>query len=562
MASLENGTGAVATSSGMAAQFNVFMTLLEPGDEIVASSHLYGGTHTQLEHSEARLRQVLERMPALLIAFDEDRVVALWNQECERVTGYAADEIVGNPNAAELIYPDPEHLRSVRAEADARGRTYRDWEVTLTARDGTPRVVSWSNISAGIPIPGWASWEIGIDVTERKRAARERQEMQEQLLQSQKLESLGLLAGGISHDFNNLLTAILGNASLALEALPAKGPARVALEAVVLASQRASLLTQQLLAYAGKGSFETRPIDLSEHVREIGSLLQAAVPKKISLRFDLGSDLPAVLADPSQMQQLVMNLVINGAEACGDEPGTVMVRTDIREVDEHYAKSLQPQGGLEPGTYLCLEVQDDGRGMDEATQARVFDPFFSTKFTGRGLGLSAALGIVRSHSGCILVYSTPGEGSVFKVLLPACDEAPDRETPAPAEGLGGSGVILVVDDEPMICKLAVRVLTDLGYHVLTAADGEEAIEVFRERGAEIDCVLLDMTMPRMDGAETYEVIRRMRPDVIAILSSGYNEVAATQRFVGRGLAGFLQKPYSARDLGKKVQEVLRSRSTS
>ncbi|MDQ2898294.1 MAG: response regulator [Acidobacteriota bacterium] len=390
-------------------------------------------------------------------------------------------------------------------------------------------------------------------------ARRERVHFESQLQQTQKLESIGLLAGGVAHDFNNLLTGILGNSSLALDSMPRSSPARQMLEDVVQASQRAAGLTRQLLAYAGKGRFVVEPVDISDLVQEISSLIQTSISRNVQLRLDLQRKLPCVMADSTQIQQLIMNLVINGAEAIGEEKnGTVLVTTSVQEVDDIYISRNFPADGIQPGKYVALEVHDSGSGMDEATQAKIFDPFFTTKFTGRGLGLSATQGIVRGHKGAIRVYSTPGQGSTFKVLFPATPDEPARAPSADrARNLTGDGLILVVDDEDVVRRIAKTALERYGYTVIVAENGREAVTLFQERSGEISLVLLDMTMPVMGGEQALRHLREIAPGCRVILSSGYNEVEAIRRFTGKNLGGFIQKPYTAAQLAEKVRAVLR-----
>ena len=397
-----------------------------------------------------------------------------------------------------------------------------------------------------------------LDLSERRQSQEERERLHAQLLQVQKLESLGVLAGGIAHDFNNLLTAILGSASAAMLSLPGESPARPDLDNVVLASRRAANLTRQLLAYSGKGHFEVRPIDLSVHVRELAGLLETTISKKVQLRLELTRDLPSISADIAQVQQIVMNLVINGAEAIGDQRGTVLVTTGMQVIDEFYVQSLFSREGIETGTYVYLEVHDTGCGMDEATKNRIFDPFFSTKFTGRGLGLAAVLGIVRGHKGAIKVYSSPGKGTTFKVFFPASDAQAAAAAPEVAS-FRGEGVALVIDDDQGVREAASRLLEYFGFRVLQGTDGRHGSEVFRQHASEITVVILDMTMPEMNGEETFREIRRMRADVPVILSSGYNEIEATRRFTSKGLAGFLQKPFTPKELGQKLALALKGR---
>ncbi len=323
------------------------------------------------------------------------------------------------------------------------------------------------------------------------------------------------------------------------------------------AAERAADLTRQLLAYAGKGRFVMRTLDLSDLVREIGGLVQTSLPKQAQLRLQLADDLPGIDADPGQLQQIVMNLVINGAEAIGPEGGSVLVRTGVQEVDTHYISTMSSAGELlKPGRYITLEVHDTGAGMDEATLAKIFDPFFTTKFAGRGLGLSAVLGIVRAHHGALKVYSKPGQGTTFKVLFRASANPVVHQAQPAKRQLDGAGTVLVVDDEEIVRLTAKHTLERYGYHTMLANDGVTALEAYRDQPGLIGLVLLDLTMPVMNGEETLRHLQTVNPRVKVLLSSGYNEVEAVQRFAGKGLAGFIQKPYTAAGLAEKVKEAL------
>jgi signal transduction histidine kinase/CheY-like chemotaxis protein len=393
----------------------------------------------------------------------------------------------------------------------------------------------------------------------------QRKQTEEAVRQSQKLESLGVLAGGIAHDFNNLLTGVIGGTSLALEGLDPQDLTSQLLKNVLEAGERAASLTRQLLAYAGKGQFVIEPIDVSDLILQSRELLSQAVPKKVQLRLQPARNLPLVYADRSQLHQLLLNLVINGAEAIGDDRiGTVQVNTAVVEVRRpEGGRSTEVPSDLGAGEHVVITVSDSGCGMDHATLARAFDPFFSTKFTGRGLGLSAVQGIVRGMKGAIQVQSTPGRGSVFTVFLPAASPRSRFvvERPNTAQKRTGAAV-LVIDDESVVRETARCALERAGYSVTVAEDGAEAVRLFRACAADFDVVLLDLTMPLMSGQETLESLRAIRADVPVILSSGYSEDEASRRVGGGKLAGFLQKPYTAARLCRMLQAVLGAAGTS
>lgn len=513
-----------------------------------------------LRESEERLRTVIQHMPVLMVAFNQEGDIVAWNQECERVTGYSADEMVGNPKALDRLYPNAAHRAAMLAEWRWPLRDYRGQEWELTCKDKTLRTVSWSNISKAFRVAEWSSWVIGVDTTAARQAQAEREQMQSKLLQTQKLESLGVLAGGIAHDFNNLLTGILGNAGLALLRLDASDPARELIHRVISASERAAELTRQMLAYAGKATFEIRPISLSEHILETTHHLTATISKKVTFDLHLGDGLPAVEVDPAQIQQLAMNLIINAAESCGDSPGTVTVSTRLVQVKSGEQEQWLTGEPLSPGPHVCLEVQDTGCGMDEETVSRIFDPFFTTKFTGRGLGLSTVLGIVRAHRGILQVKSTVGKGSTFKVLLPASQQVVrNQRAEDQLNNLMGRGLILVVDDELFVLEVARRILEGFGYDVLTAQNGRQAVEIFRQKGKAIDLVLLDKTMPDLDGEQTFRAMKAIQPDLVAILTSGYQETEVTTHFLSNELAGFVQKPYLPETLVFEIKQALERR---
>jgi PAS domain S-box-containing protein len=681
-----------------------------------------------IRKGEEHMRSIVQSRPALPRAFDERRNLVAWNHECERATGYAPEEVLGKPGVWDLVFPNPEYRRRVLTEWKSRGNDFRDWEMDFTCKDGSVRTIAWSSISDRLPIPGWSSWTVGLDVTERKRseerieqlraasqaigdaederaaleiglvriceltgwslgqtwvpkpdgsslecgpvwhstgqdfqafrrasekltfepgvgmagrvwssgklewledageeetfrrgrngpavgiqsgaafpvlaggdlvavleffaqAHRERDERHVRLAstlarqvgtvirlarsgeakrqletwarRAQRLENLGVLAGGVAHEFKDQLTNLLGNASMALMHVGPRSPARRNIQQIETTAHRAAELTNQMLAYSGKGKFVLQALDLSVVLREMDDLMQSAVPGNASLRRILADNLPAVEADVTQIRQVVMNLVTNASEAVGDGDGIIKIRTGTMEADRSYLSSTLVHENLPEGQYVFLEVSDTGPGMDEETRTRIFEPFFTLKFSGRGLGLAAALGIVRGHGGTIKVDSESGRGTTIRVLFPATNRP--VETPSVrsrgSEDWRGSGKILVVDDEEKDRSFARTMLERFGFDVLTAKDGRQGVDLFRQHAGEIEAVLLDMAMPRLDGAGAFEEIRRLAPKARVILVSGQPEGECTSRFEGKGLAGFIQKPFPPMELIEKLREVLKT----
>ncbi|MBJ6752071.1 PAS domain S-box protein [Geomonas sp. Red421] len=381
------------------------------------------------------------------------------------------------------------------------------------------------------------------DITERKRTIEERLKLEQQLLHAQKLESLGVLAGGIAHDFNNILTSIIGNADLALMRINPESPVIDNLHNIEKASARAADLAKQMLAYSGKGKFVIGNHDINDLLEEMLHILEVSISKKAALRLNLNRPLPTVEADATQIRQVIMNLVINASEAIGDKSGVIAITSGCMECDHSYLRNVWPDENIKDGPYVFIEITDTGSGMSKETLAKLFDPFFTTKFTGRGLGMAAVLGIVRGHRGAIQVYSEPGKGSTFKILLPASDKPAESFDPGTKVDHGkGSGTVLLVDDEETVRAIGSEMLKEMGFDVVTANDGLEAIEVYRAR-PDIAFVILDLTMPQMDGEQCFRELRALDPNVKVIMSSGFGELEVTQKFVGKGLAGFIQKPY-------------------
>ncbi len=514
----------------------------------------------QLRESESQLRSLGDNLPEGAIYrycqdVDGNPRFAFISAGIERLTGVPAAEIMRNAGALDGTVVPEDRERLGAATALSREQLTRfEMEVRHTHR--VTGEVRWSLLrSTPSRRPdGSTLWEgIQLDITDRKRAEEELRIREDQLRQAQKMESIGVLAGGIAHDFNNLLTGVLGNASLVLDSMPAWDQNRGAIESLMSAANRAADLTRQMLAYAGKGRFLVQPVNVSASVREMVNLLRGSVPANVEIDLDLQEEIAPVEADAGQIQQIIMNLVLNAAEAIGERPGHVSIRTHSRSVDA--AVIAQSRLEIPVGTYVCLDVQDTGSGMDEATKARIFEPFFTTKFLGRGLGLAAVHGIVRAHKGAVLVYTHPGKGSIFTVLLPSSTAAQQAEITARLQDLYGQGTILVVDDEATVRSVAKTTLERFGYKVLLARNGVEALEIFKQFPDQVTAVLLDLTMPLMSGEETFEKLREIRTDIPILVSSGYNQIEVIKRFTGKALAGFVGKPYSAAALVEKVKSV-------
>jgi PAS domain S-box-containing protein len=495
------------------------------------------------------MAQALRELENFKRALDEHAIVATTdakgrityvNEKFCAISKYSREELLGQDHRIINSGHHPKAFMTQLWKTIQAGGVWKG-EIKNRAKDGTFYWVD-TTIVPFLDEEGRPQKFVAIraDITQRK-------ESEEALRLSQKLESLGVLSGGIAHDFNNLLTVILGNTNLGTMHLTPESPALPYLQQIEQATLRAADLTRQLLAYAGKGRMQSIEVDLNRLVLEMTQLLTVSISKKAMVRYDLTPGSLLISADPSQMQQLVMNLVTNASEAIGDEvSGLITVRTGVQMVDEATNSGLLAAMPLTPGSYVTLEVSDTGCGMTAEVQERIFDPFYTTKFTGRGLGLSAMLGILRSHGGSLKVYSEVGHGSVFKLFLPAL--APSSEGQAPRHlGMGweGHGILLLVDDEPSARAVARGLAENLGFQVLEAADGQEAVTLFELRHGEITVVLMDLTMPHMDGRQAFLLMQEVDRTVPVVLTSGYSERDVLADFMGKGLAGFLPKPYQS-----------------
>ncbi len=526
------------------------------------------GTHTditarkQAEQALARTTDLLERTGEMAKVggweLDLRTMRLYWSREVCRIHEVEPPVAPGLDEAINFYAPEARSIVRAAVQTGIEQGTPWDFELPLITAKGRS---IWARAhGVGVKEDGKVIRLVGAfqDITDRHRARLEREQLDRKVQETQKLESLGVLAGGIAHDFNNLLTSILGNASIAQIELPAGSSVQDCLEQITEASLRAADLCKQMLAYSGRGRFVVQKLDLGALVEQTAQMLQISISKKAVLRYRLEKGLPPVEADATQIRQVIMNLVINASEAIGDQSGVISISTGLTRVDRDYLHGTLMAPDLPAGDYVFLEVSDSGCGMSAETQARIFDPFFTTKFTGRGLGLAAVLGIVRGHKGALKVYSEVGRGTTFKLLFPAAPGASEtaEAPPAVAPEWHGEGTVLVVDDEETMRKTVARMLHKLGLETVLACDGREAVEIFRAQPAQFALVLLDLTMPHMDGEQAFTELRRLRPEVRVVLMSGFNAQEALMRFTGKGLASFLQKPFTVDSLRSTIREVL------
>jgi PAS domain S-box-containing protein len=527
----------------------------------VASAVLITHDVTELKRAEQQRAEAEDRYRVMVEASFEGLCISVAgdikhaNRAAEAMFGYGPEGLVGI-HASQITTPESAAvvLRNIAAGYEA------PYEVMGVRKDGS--TFPFEALGRNVRYDGESARITGMrDLTEahREQAAQTRREARVQ--HAQKLETLGVLAGGIAHDFNNLLSVVVSNAELALRALDDKARVKRCLEQVVEAAQRGGGFTHQLLVYAGKGDPHTELVDLGAFLSDLGNLLRVSVPNNATLRYELCPELPAVEVDPVQLQQVAMNLIMNASEALHDGVGEVVIRTtgvDLTDDDE-VGKELE----LPAGRYAAVEVSDTGVGMDAAARARIFDPFYTTKSAGRGLGLAAALGIVRSHRGGIEVESTPGVGTRIRVLLPAATDATPKAVEAHEKVAGTQATtVLVAEDEPPLARVLLVALETAGHRVISAADGREALELFRAHADDISVALLDVTMPGMDGFALLAELRKIAPDLPVVLSSGHSTHGRDPRITEQRNVLFLAKPYQLNELAAAVQSALDARKRS
>ena len=512
----------------------------------------------ELKASESRLRAIIEHALDLVVILDRSGLVSYSSPAAQRILGYQHGERFGLP-ASEIVHPDDQAAyATILGELIQNPGASRSLEIRILHKDGSPRLME-TVVHNAFDVPGVHGIVINArDITERRQVELDRQAMDAKVQQSQKLESLGVMAGGIAHDFNNLLMGIMGHAGLALMDIPTDSPLRRRLHQIEVAATRAAELTNQLLAYSGRGKFQVEPLSLSRLVNEMESLLETVISKKAVLEHNYEHDLPLIEGDATQIRQVIMNLITNASDALCDRTGRITISIGIQETGP-----LTPcLAGTPPsGPSVFLDVTDTGTGMEPDTLERIFDPFFTTKFTGRGLGLAAVLGIVRGHHGAIQVSSRPNEGTTFRLFFPRSSQTIDREgwEERPVQAYQSHGLILVIDDEEAVRSVATATLERCGFKVITANNGRDGLKAYREREVFIRAVVLDLTMPILSGDEVLADLRTGKAPgttVPVLLSSGYSSSEVAANLQRHGPIHFLQKPYNPGDLIQKIRVCL------
>ncbi len=514
-----------------------------------------------LRESEARLRQVIDLVPHFIFAKDQEGRFILVNRATAEAYGTTIEGLLGKTDADFAPAEQARQFRKDDLEVIRSSQPKVVGEELLTDAQGRQRILHTTKIPfnfADSELPSLLG--VAIDITEIKRAEEERLDLEDKMQHLQKLESLGVLAGGVAHDFNNILVSVLGNAELALSDLPEDSAARLRIQRVVTSAERAAELVHQLLAYSGQGRFMVERLDLSRITQGVSDLISASISKKAKVTITATHGDVYVEADPTQLHQVLINLMTNASEALEHRSGRIKVTTGQTRAEENDLSRAMGTENLNHGVYAYLEVVDDGSGMDAKTRARIFEPFFTTKFVGRGLGLAAVLGIVRAHDGALLVDSKPGRGTTVRLLLPLAPPPSRPNIPVEAQDPDlPEGSVLLADDDPAVREFVTEALERAGGSALVATNGAEAIEVYRRHEQDIIVVLLDMTMPEMNGAEALRELRRIRPDIRVILMSGFSEELAFNALDDRAPDGFLQKPFFPETLIRKIQQVLASR---
>ncbi len=511
-----------------------------------------------MRQSERRFRELYDYAPVGYHELDTNGMIVRINQTELRLLGYRLDEMLGKPIWS---FASDESFAKEMILNQLSGATMgeQQQEVVFRRKDGSTipiRMVDKIQYGDKKNILGIRS--IMEDISEKKRLEEERQQLDLHRQQVQKWKSLSVMAGNIAHDFNNILTGIMGYTNLAQKRVPADSPVSSFLSKIETEVLRASELSKQMLTYSGKGIFEIKMLNISRLVQEMSPLIQSSITKKAQLVLELEDEVPPIIGDGSQIRHAVMHLVSNASDALMEMSGKITIRTGHVQADKNFFKETYLQEDLPEGGYVFLCVEDEGTGMDSETMRRIFDPFFSTKNIGHGLGLAATLGVVRAHKGAIRVQSIPRKGSSISLFFPEAfvEKIPGKETHKPETP--SPGKILLVDDEETILDVTSEILQHEGFQVISAKDGTEGVQSFQQNAEDISLVLLDLMMPGLNGEEALAEMRKIRPDIYVILSSGLSEQEARKGFPDVSHLGFIQKPYTLDQLITRVKSVFQS----
>jgi two-component system, cell cycle sensor histidine kinase and response regulator CckA len=496
-----------------------------------------------LRHSEELYRLLVESLGEGVGLFDADDRVIFANPALSSTLAVAPDELSGRRFSEYVVEPSHEPSPSPRLASDGA----RSYEVALRSSASTVLLVTETSLAPGTP-RGALTLRVVRDLTERIVTARRQQELERDLQRSQALQSLAVMAGGVAHDFNNLLCGVVGNAEIAQRKVPPDAPVLLShcLAEIINFAGEAAQLSRQMLAYAGKRSLAIQALQINTEVTSALRLLHATVSSRARLVLDLAEGLPEVAADGFQLRQVVTNLVLNALDAMEGKRGVLTLRTEHLRLEAEQAMRYS----LKPGDHVMVAVEDTGTGIAAEARERLFEPFFSTKAPGRGMGLAAAAGIVRTHRGWLGVDSTSEHGTRFGVVLPVAHESTPRRKSAPEAVVAPLGPrnILLIDDEPAVRIVTGRLLNELGHRVMTADSGQRGLEIFSEQPDAVDLVVLDLTMPETPGEQILEELRLVRRDVSVVLTSGFQAQDASKLLHVPNVIGFLDKPHTLGNL--------------
>ncbi len=511
-----------------------------------------GKVLNELSKAYDSYKTILDNATIWIDILDEKGNVVFWNRAAERISGYSREEVLGHNKIWQWLYPDEEYRKEVFAKAMAiiQGEVVENLETVITTKDGKKRVISWhSNNLVDEQGRIIGSIAIGADITDLKK-------IEEQLRLTEKMQGLGRLAGGIAHDFNNILSVIKGYAELALSELEYNHPVREDLLEILEASERGARLTHQLLAFSRRQSLERISLDLNETIRSMVRMIQRVLGEDIELKLELEDSLPAIYADPAQIEQVIFNLIVNARDAM-PEGGLITISTSLAKIDYSYIRS---HPFAKPGEYVLLAVSDTGIGMTPEEKERIFEPFFTTKKDGAGFGLSTVYGIVHQHNGYIWVYSEKGSGTTFKIYLPLSGrpaQAPEKKEESPSLPRGEENILLV-EDEPAVRTLAVRILRSLGYKVIEASNAQDALLILERYPESIHLLLTDMVLPKMSGIKLAERAKEIQKNIKVLFITGFSPEHINNQKLVQPQENLLEKPFSLRSLAQAVRKALDS----